>query len=275
MTDVIGNDAQSIQLTFDIEAWDAAGSRNNPGEAAFDVLFDLGTGNGFEQIMDLGTVTTGANLVPPADDFADGNSADYRVSFDAGIMPIHLPENSQFRVRWKANEEASKRGWVFGLDNVSLGMFNDVSVLGDFDQNGKLDVTDIDMLAAEIRGELNTAGFDLNEDGIVDSADFTFWVQELKQTWIGDANFDGEFNSGDLVEVFKAGQYEDGIAGNSSWGTGDWNGDGEFDTGDLVAAFKDGGFEAGARTGVNAVPEPTCGMIVAIGVLAICRLRQR
>jgi hypothetical protein len=56
----------------------------------------------------------------------------------------------------------------------------------------------------------------------------------------GDSNHDGKFNSADLVLIFQAGEYEDGIPGNSTWEEGDWNGDGEFDTGDLVFAFTAG-----------------------------------
>jgi hypothetical protein len=69
-------------------------------------------------------------------------------------------------------------------------------------------------------------------------------------SWItrpGDANLDGLFNSSDLVAVFQAGQYEDGVIGNSNWSTGDWNCDQEFDTGDLVLAFQAGIYELGAN----------------------------
>ena len=55
-------------------------------------------------------------------------------------------------------------------------------------------------------------------------------------------------DSSDLVRVFQAGEYEDQIEGNSSFGTGDWNGDGEFDSSDLVMAFQAGHYEAGAAS---------------------------
>ncbi|MCA9215413.1 MAG: tandem-95 repeat protein, partial [Planctomycetales bacterium] len=45
---------------------------------------------------------------------------------------------------------------------------------------------------------------------------------------IGDSNYDGVFDSGDLVLVMQAGEYEDGIPNNSTWEEGDWNGDGDF-----------------------------------------------
>jgi hypothetical protein len=63
----------------------------------------------------------------------------------------------------------------------------------------------------------------------------------------GDANRDGRFNSTDLVQVFQAGEYEDGIAGNSTWEEGDWNGDKEFDSSDLVAAFEQGLYDHHSR----------------------------
>ena len=55
---------------------------------------------------------------------------------------------------------------------------------------------------------------------------------------VGDANGDGIFNSSDLVLVFQAGEYEDAVAGNSTFAEGDWNGDGDFTTADLVLAFQ-------------------------------------
>ena len=52
------------------------------------------------------------------------------------------------------------------------------------------------------------AMFDLNSDGSVDHEDHRIWVKDLKHTWFGDANLDGEFNSSDMVQVFAAGKYE-------------------------------------------------------------------
>ena len=60
----------------------------------------------------------------------------------------------------------------------------------------------------------------------------------------GDANGNGIFDSSDLVAVFAANEFEDGIEGNSTWSTGDWNGDGEFDTRDLVYVFQMGNYIA-------------------------------
>ena len=95
----------------------------------------------------------------------------------------------------------------------------------------------------------------------------------MKQTWFGDANLDGEFNSSDFVAVFEAGEFEDSIANNSTWETGDWNFDGEFNSSDFVTAFQDGGYEKGPLQVAN-VPEPTAIMTLlgaAIGLLILLR----
>ena len=151
----------------------------------------------------------------------------------------------------------------------------DLSMLGDFDNSFELDVADIELLSSAIRDQADESRFDLNDDGSLTQADVEFWIHELKNTWFGDANLDGEFNSGDLVAVFEAGHYEIGEVGNSTWATGDWNGDGEFNTNDLVRAFKDGGYEQGPRTAVASVPEPSSIMLLFVGILGTLQLRRR
>jgi hypothetical protein len=147
-------------------------------------------------------------------------------------------------------------------------------ILGDFDGDGSLDVDDIDQLSAAVRAGQNPAKFDLNADSQVNGDDRLVWIERLKRTYLGDSNLDGEFNSSDFVVVFTAGQYEDTIAGNSTWATGDWDGNGDFDSGDFVVAFTAAGYEAGPRPPVNAVPEPAAGLlclIAAVGMLSRCR----
>ncbi|MCA9148482.1 MAG: hypothetical protein KDA92_04260, partial [Planctomycetales bacterium] len=147
---------------------------------------------------------------------------------------------------------------------------------GDFNSDGILGAADIDQLSAVIREGTNEKSFDVTGDDRVDELDGHTWVQSAKfaNTYFGDANLDGEFNSDDLIAVFQTGEYEDRIDRNSTWATGDWNWDAEFDTGDLVAAFKDGGFEAGPRAAASAVPEPACGPWLLIGTLGILLTRR-
>ena len=150
------------------------------------------------------------------------------------------------------------------------------SVVGDFNLNGELDAGDIDLLSKEVASETPDLSFDLNDDGAVDAADRSVWVKDLKKTWVGDADLNGEFNSGDFVAVFSAAKYEDGIDGNATWAEGDWNGDMDFDSGDFVAAFSDAGFEQGPRPPqVAAVPEPTSLFSLGIACLLLWRVRRR
>jgi hypothetical protein len=158
-----------------------------------------------------------------------------------------------------------------GLDNIQL-----VKAI-DFNGDGKLDVTDVDLLLTEIKADNHASDFDLNADKLVDGQDLNLLVTspDNLNTYIGDADLNGEFGTGDLVAVFEAGEYEDAVLMNSTWMTGDWNGDAEFGTGDLVAAFEDGGFELGPRGDTQRVPEPTTGFLSGVILLLLSVGRRR
>jgi hypothetical protein len=158
--------------------------------------------------------------------------------------------------------------WVVYLDKPL------VSPLGDLNDDHYRNAVDMDLLSQQIRDSSSDTVYDLNSDGIVDAQDRIHWVHEIANTYFGDANLDGQFNSSDLVIVFEAGQYEDGIAGNSSWATGDWTGDAEFGTSDQVLAFQDGGYEQGPR-GARAVPEPTSAWLLVAGLMLLLRCHGR
>jgi hypothetical protein len=100
-------------------------------------------------------------------------------------------------------------------------------------------------------------------------------VDTIKRTFSGDANLDGEFNSGDFVFVFTRGEYEDGVALNSGWADGDWDGNMEFDSGDFVAAFTVGAYEKGPRPAVSSVPEPSAILLALVSLLGLIRLKRR
>ena len=122
-------------------------------------------------------------------------------------------------------------------------------VTGDFNQDRFLDAVDIDILSQAVRLRPRGADtrLDLNGNGRVDENDRVHWLQHLQPTYLGDANFDGEFNSGDLIVVLAAGEYEDDTLGNSGWADGDWNADLDFTSADFIVALADGGYEAGPR----------------------------
>lgn len=177
-----------------------------------------------------------------------------------------------------------------GFDPVTFGLTLIPSTVGDLDANDALGLADIEYLQHRIRGSglpesplewLPQAMFDLNNDRSVSQADINVWVKDLKRTYFGDANVDGEFNSGDLVQVSASGKYDSiavfdafGLMRNpATWSTGDWNSDGEFTSSDLILAFQDGGYENGARAAFAVVPEPCSFVLLTVGLLGLSRHR--
>ncbi|MCA9171058.1 MAG: hypothetical protein KDB23_25470 [Planctomycetales bacterium] len=101
------------------------------------------------------------------------------------------------------------------------------------------------------------------------------FVHDVLETWVGDTNLDGQFDTADLVHVLNAGEYEDAIDGNSTWATGDWSGDREFNSADFVLAFQDGGFDNGQRAAFAAVPEPDTFVLAGLAFVSMCCRRRR
>jgi hypothetical protein len=144
-------------------------------------------------------------------------------------------------------------GFTAGPDGMPVGRIVPATIVefvvpgaGDFNDDGALDAVDLGLLCAAILAADPAAEFDLTGDGQVDQLDRDSMVFDQLQTTYGDSNLDGIFNSADLVAVFAIGQYEDGVASNSSWADGDWDCDGDFDSGDIVLAFQTGGYSAQA-----------------------------
>ena len=111
----------------------------------------------------------------------------------------------------------------------------------EFDVNGdgEVDDADIDIVAGAMHGQDEDArGFDFTQDGTTDRGDLDHLVNDVLNTVYGDSNLDGVFDSSDLVKVFQAAEYEDGVDANSTWAEGDWDGDGDFTTSDLVFVFQ-------------------------------------
>ena len=149
---------------------------------------------------------------------------------------------------------------------------------GDFDSDGDLTVADIDLLTLATFSDHYDPSYDLDRNGEIDAADRLIWVEDVKGTFFGDANFDGEFNSSDLIDVFQAAEYEDDLEVNSTWATGDWNGDLEFTTTDFVVALQSGSYEAGPRVyetpAASAVPEPSSVILLLFATLSLAMWRR-
>ena len=201
-------------------------------------------------------------LILDVDDFEDGTAEGPSLVWDAGEDCCGEGENPG------ANTIQVPTDWHV-LTLVAP------AVLGDFDADGSLTAVDIDLLSAEIQAKTNSSIFDLTGEGTVNAADHKTWIESkhIANTWFGDANLDGEFNSGDLVFVFSAGLYESNT--DAGWRQGDWNADGLFNSSDFVAAFSGGGYETGPRVATAVVPEPSSIFLIGVGMLAIIRCRER
>ncbi len=171
-----------------------------------------------------------------------------------------------------------ENGWPPGGDRVGLGEIAfpipSSSIPGDFNGDGVLDLVDINALNVEVAGGMNPLPYDVTGDSLVNEDDIKFWVEDLKNSWVGDANLDGAFDSTDFVEIFQAGKFETGNP--AKWEEGDWTGDLLFDSSDLVSAFQGGGFELGPRQAVSAVPEPGTSVLLLLGgLVGLIRTRRR
>ena len=171
------------------------------------------------------------------EDFAYDDEAPWPPTSDSGNS-LHRDDPASFA--------ALPEHWTAMTPTPGTTRFKSIRT-GDFTQDGRLDIEDVDLMWAQLRIGNGDLRFDLNGDDQIDDRDRDRMILEILGTTYGDTNLDGQFNSSDFVLVFQIGEYEDSIAGNSTWSDGDWNGDGDFTTGDLVLAFQTGQYVANAR----------------------------
>ncbi len=126
---------------------------------------------------------------------------------------------------------------------VELIVSHSSDPLGDFNQDGACDAADLNLLKNALQQPFQPA-YDVNQDQMLDMADWQSMVNDKLATSYGDANLDRTFDSLDLILIFQAGEYEDATPGNSDWQEGDWNADGEFNTSDLIFAFQTGKYRS-------------------------------
>jgi hypothetical protein len=132
--------------------------------------------------------------------------------------------------RWPNGE-----GSLYPLNGPSPGAANPETAV--------IDAEEVDRLCQAIHGGSYDPAHDWDGDRQLTDWDLNYLLESIVQTGPGDANLDRRFTTADLVLIFVAAEYEDGIAGNSTWSEGDWNCDGQFDTSDLVLAFQRASFQ--------------------------------
>ena len=158
-----------------------------------------------------------------------------------------------------------------GAESVGfrIAMLPDVEPLpvGDFGMNARLSADDIDLLSQQVVAEINTPRFDLNSDGVVNSADRTFWIEELADTSFGDADLNGTVEFADFLQLSANFNQETG------WAGGDFDGNGVAEFADFLLLSDNFGKTG---SGTAAVPEPSAGLLlvgVLIGISSVRRSR--
>lgn len=73
---------------------------------------------------------------------------------------------------------------------------------GDFNFDSVVGIADVDLLNDAVASGEYDPLFDIDEDGLLNVDDIVQWANFKANTWIGDANMDGEFDSSDFVVVF-------------------------------------------------------------------------
>ena len=147
--------------------------------------------------------------------------------------------------------------WFSGLPSPGRVL---TSIPGDYNRDGRVNAVDIDLLFVQMRSPSPNLSYDLTHDGKVNEDDRDQLVLGVIGTTFGDANLDLIFDSGDFVQVFQRGEYEDAAPLNSGWEEGDWDGNGEFDSSDFILAFVKGGYEVAPAT-----PLPLAAQSILVG----------
>ena len=138
---------------------------------------------------------------------------------------------------------------------------------GDLDGNEIIEFGDIDLLAAQIRGDQEPR-FDLNADGLVDLKDQSTLVEDFLGTQPGDADLDGVVAFPDFLTLSA------NFGGSGGWVEGDFDASGDITFSDFLILSNN----FSPETKAAAVPEPTCIQVVfaaACCFVAFDRRRSR
>ncbi len=152
-----------------------------------------------------------------------------------------------------------------GLVVARLDLFD-----GDFNFDGQLDCTDINLLSAAVASGSNASEFDLNADGTLDLADRDTWLAAAGAENLpsgnaylsADANLDGVVDGQDFVRwnIHK-------FSSTSEFCSGDFNMDGQVDGPDFIVwnGLKFQSSDAARATmAATVVPEPNSALVLLL-----------
>ncbi|MCA9213654.1 MAG: hypothetical protein KDB27_11340 [Planctomycetales bacterium] len=189
----------------------------------------------------------------------------FNFAFEASVGSEHV--NVDFsNLKQVVTNQIGK--WEAGSDRGDLALACDIN------RDGSCSGLDFDEIAAAVRSQNQDPKYDVyfaDRKFRVGAEDREFWITNLAMTHYGDSNIDGQFNSSDLVAVFRASKFETNEA--AGWEQGDWNGDGLFTTSDLVRAFEADAYEKPVR--LVSVPEPHVPPLVLLVLLLLQDYRRK
>jgi hypothetical protein len=144
----------------------------------------------------------------------------------------------------------------------------------DFNADGNVDVTDIDLLVAEIVAGTNEESFDLSGEGVVDETDLRQWLSDaaihngFSEAYLpGDTNLDGSVDATDLNNLGL--KWQQDVA---NWSGGDITVDGRVNSADLNAIGINWQQSISMASSVNApVPEPSAFLLTIVGLALVWR----
>ena len=148
------------------------------------------------------------------------------------------------------------------IDNTDIYDLMVMDEVADFDEDGDVDLADIDTLCDNMGGE--PGAFDLNGDGIVDKDDLDYMLSEVLCSALGDFNLNRLVDGTDL-SILAA-----NFGAAAGYDGGDTNGDNTIDGTDLSILSSTFGF---AQTA--AIPEPIAVSLLGVGGLGLLRRRRR
>ncbi len=157
--------------------------------------------------------------------------------------------------------------------SISFITLSDEAPIGDFDNDGTLDIDDLEALISQLDASNPSSPlFDLDgsADGAdVDQTDVDEWLS-LKGVLRGDANLDNFIDQSDLDAVLQNWGRND-----ATWGTGDYTGDRFVAQGDLDLVLQQwGGSAAPDLSALDPIPEPVAGFALLAGLLALTHGRR-
>jgi 6-phosphogluconolactonase (cycloisomerase 2 family) len=248
-----GSDASIWSFTRDL----ATGALTSTGH-----LFDVGSQGS------LGDLTIMGDLMFVTDESTFGDGI-------AGVYSFRINADGSFtQLGPVVDTQGTRPEYIAAWSGLN-------SLVCDFDGDSDCDLADLNSMLTEgpiDAGVVTSPGvndqYDLDGDGSITLSDLAEWLalaateNGLASPYkLGDANLDGTVNGADFL-AWNANKF----ASSLQWDQGDFNGDGEVNGADFLA------WNANKFTSsdtVSTVPEPGCGWLFTLLLLAIARSARR